>query len=97
VNERRRPSARSLVSHSGKSEKMTDRLQAIDVISFARFGNEIALLDAATRSAYERGFEAMREIALNAVRPKVSHSDLTVADFSWPEAPRRPPERSGED
>lgn len=67
---------------------MTDRMRAIDVISFARLSRDPAMFDSATRSAYELGFEAMRAIALDAVRQKRSHSELTTTDFDWPERDR---------
>lgn len=62
-----------------------ERLKAIDEIQFAAMPNDPALFDSATRSAFERGFEAMRAIAINAVRPKTMHGELSPQDFDWGE------------
>lgn len=52
---------------------MTDaRLHLLTAISRARPSHDPALFDSGARSAYERGFEQMRAIALAAVRKKAA-------------------------
>ena len=64
----------------------SERLQAIDAIQFAKMPHDLALYDLGTRDAFIRGFEAMRAIAIEAVRPKTTmHSELSPKDFDWGE------------
>ena len=60
-----------------------ERLRAIDAIQFAAMPPDPARYDSGAREAYARGFEAMRALALNAVRPKTMHSELSPEDFDW--------------
>ena len=47
---------------------MNDFTYLIDLLMLARPANDPALFDSGTRSAYERGFEQMRALALHAVK-----------------------------
>ena len=62
---------------------MTDRLLAMDIISHAQASHDQALYDLGTRSAFLRGFEQMRSIALNAVSPKERTKALDPKDYQW--------------
>ena len=47
---------------------MTDTPYLVDLLLLACPSHDPALFDSATRSAYERGFEQMRALALHAVK-----------------------------